>query len=162
MLVIGFARPPGLTKPGSCRVRRYTGYFYAEAGMAVGEAAQRGRLLILSGGYGLLDGQEPIGSYQRALRFSDWPGGLVERLIAERAQQDGRDVVCFAARTTDYARLLRRVAWELPERRRAILVTLTGVRGRSEVPRRLGRAFDAWWSRMPQRYPAGLEVRELT
>jgi hypothetical protein len=141
--------------------RRYTGNFYSESREAVGEAATRGQLLILSGGYGLLGGEEPIGWYERALDLRDWPRGLLERLIADRARRDRRDVVCFAARTTAYARLLGRVKWSLPDGKHAILATVVGIRGTSEVSRQLGLAFAAWWNRTPQRYPAGLDVRQL-
>jgi hypothetical protein len=142
-------------------VDRYTGNFWQHAGACAQDAADDGRLLILSGGYGVLDGREAIGDYERVLDLADWPTGLLERLIAERAHRADGDVVCFAARTTDYARLLAHVPWDLPPGRRALLVTLTGVRGTGEIPRRLGRAFSAWWTGRLDELPAGIEVRAL-
>jgi hypothetical protein len=143
-------------------VDRYTGNFWQHAGACAQDAADSGRLLVLSGGYGVLDGREPIGDYERVLDLADWPQGLLEGLIADRARQVGGDVVCFAARTTEYARLLARVPWDLPPGRRALLVTITGVRGTGEIPRRLGRAFSAWWTeRRHDELSAGIEVRTL-
>jgi hypothetical protein len=142
-------------------VERYTGNFYAAASSCAKEAARDDRLLILSGGYGVLDGREPIGWYERELALSDWPRGLLEQLIAERTRRAGRDVVCFAARTSDYARLLNRVPWGLPARRRVLLVTIKDRVGSGEVPRRLGRAFAAWWQSRSEEYPSALEVRTL-
>ena len=109
----------------------------------------------------MLNGREPIGWYERVLDLNDWPPGLLERLVGERARQASRDVVCFAARTTAYARLLTRVPWDLPAGRSALLVTIAGVRGTGEIARRLGRAFAAWWAGRPEEYPSGVEVRRL-
>jgi hypothetical protein len=152
----------GITDDVLLAVERYTGNFWQHAGACARDAADDGRLLILSGGYGVLDGREPIGDYERLLDLADWPPGLLEGLIADRARQVGGDVVCFAARTTEYARLLARVPWDLPQGRGALLVTISGVRGTGEIPRRLGQAFSAWWSGRHNEFPAGIEVRTLT
>jgi hypothetical protein len=40
-------------------VQRYRGNFYTASGSAAEDAARDGRLLILSGGYGLVEGDEP-------------------------------------------------------------------------------------------------------
>lgn len=151
----------GVTQEVLPAVDRYTGNFWQHAGACTQDAADDGRLLILSGEYGVLDGHEPIGDYERVLDLADWPRGLLEELIADRARQVSGDVVCFAARTTEYARLLARVPWDLPPGRRALLVTITGVRGTGEIPRRLGRAFSAWWTGRHDDLPAGIEVRTL-
>lgn len=96
--------------------QRYDGYFYRAAGQEVlAELAGSGRLLILSGGYGLLDGRDLIGFYNRRMNPHDWPAGLVEQALTTRAEDSDLDVVAFAAATTPYARLLRRTPWSLTE-----------------------------------------------
>jgi hypothetical protein len=65
---------------------RFTGGFYQEAGTAVTAAVDSGAaLMVLSGGYGVLGGDEPIGSYDRQLRTGNWPRGLHRRAPRRRA-----------------------------------------------------------------------------
>jgi hypothetical protein len=53
---------------------RYSGQFYSHASTAVGRALAAGqRVVIVSGGYGLLLGDEPIGMYEKPFTLSDWP-----------------------------------------------------------------------------------------
>jgi hypothetical protein len=144
--------------------QRYTGNFYSNAGRAIEEAAVAGRLLILSGGYGLLEAQEPIGNYDHEMRTSDWPTGLLENLIARRTETAGLNVVAFAARSSAYYKVLSRVRWRLPAGREALLVTIdsAGAGAMTEVPRRLGVALAVWWTAGITAYPAGVSVRRLT
>src|SRR5207247_2062037 len=69
---------------------RYSGQFYTYASSSIRCALAAGhRVLILSGGYGLLLGDEPIGIYERRFRLSDWPSGLLEGCILEYAHHVG-------------------------------------------------------------------------
>jgi hypothetical protein len=140
---------------------RYKGGFYSMAGESLQTAAAGGRLVILSGGYGVLDGLEPIGWYNRVLRLSEWPRGLLEGVIADRARSTGLDVVAFAASTADYAKLLRRVEWGLPSGRHAVLVTMAGLKGSGNVSMALGESFRAFTSGNPRGFPQQTVVVRL-
>jgi hypothetical protein len=145
--------------------RRYSsGHFYTEAGLTLRQAVDGGNVLILSGGYGLLHADEPIGNYNKIFKLRDWPRGLLERLLVEHVRtSDALAVVAFASTSSDYARLLRRTPW-WEAGMTVVLVTVTGITGGAmgEVPRRLGQAFDCFWSRRPaDRYPAGITVEPL-
>jgi hypothetical protein len=143
--------------------RRYTGTFYQHARPALAEAVTAGRVVIISGGYGIVRADEPIAWYDKVLRLSDWPPGVLESALLSEAQRSGaQGVVAFASATTEYAKLLRRTRWR-EAGIDARLVTVTGVTGgaMSEVPRRLGRAFSAFWDRQHGSYPAGMKVEFL-
>lgn len=142
---------------------RYEGSFYQAAGNTVQHAVKEGNVVILSGGYGLLAAEEHIGTYDRALKLSDWPAGALEQGVADAAADVGSDVVAFASATTSYSRLLRRVPWRLPEGRQALLVTVQGVQegAMSIVPRLLGEAFAAFWDRRHDAYPPKVSVERL-
>jgi hypothetical protein len=143
--------------------RRYTGAFYQHARAALADAVATGHVVIISGGYGIVRGGEPIGWYDKILQLTDWPAGLLESALISEARRCGaRTVVAFAPATTDYARLVRRTRW--PQAGiDARLVTITGVTGGAiaEVPRRLGQAFSAFWTRAHGSYPPGITVELL-
>jgi hypothetical protein len=143
--------------------RRYTGAFYQHAGPALADAVARGHVVIISGGYGIIRADESIGWYDKVLQLADWPVGLLESTLVSEAERCGaHTVVAFASAATEYARLLRRTPWP----RAGIdarLVTITGVRegAISEVPRRLGQAFSAFWNRQHGNYPPGTTAELL-
>ncbi|UMP05319.1 hypothetical protein [Amycolatopsis sp. EV170708-02-1] len=140
--------------------QRYNGNFYRNVGGALGEAAASGRLLILSGGYGILRADEPISYYDRKLRLSDWPPGvLADAVLGEARRIGATKAVTFVSASADYAKLARRIPWDIE----ALLVTIEfhGGGAQVEVPRRLAQAFSAWWRRSPSDYPAGMVVEEL-
>jgi hypothetical protein len=121
-------------------------------------------VVILSGGYGLLRADEPIGAYNKVLSRSDWPPGLLESLLADEAVRVGAEaVIAFAAATTAYARLVRGAPWRQRGIADVFLLTVPGAGGGAmvEVPRRLGQAFTALWEREADRFPAGLSVERL-
>jgi hypothetical protein len=144
--------------------RRYTGTFYRYARPALVDAATTGHLVIISGGYGVVSAEEPIGWYDKQLRLSDWPPGLLESsLISAARHASTQTVVAFAAATTQYAKLLRHVPWR-DAGITAYLVTVAGVSGGAlaEVPRRLGEAFGRFWSPHDRPYPSGIVVESLS
>ncbi|TCO43610.1 hypothetical protein EV646_112187 [Kribbella antiqua] len=142
--------------------QRYDGEFYRAAGAGLRQVAEAGRLIILSGGYGLIDGAELIGTYDRVLSLADWPPGLLEDLLQQRARASNSDVVAFAAATTAYATLLRRIRWDLPAGRRVFLVSVSGLRGAANVSRRLGEACNSFLLGEHPRWPEGIRVEPLT
>jgi hypothetical protein len=143
--------------------RRYTGTFYQSARPALADAVAAGHVVIISGGYGIARADEPIGWYDKVLHLADWPSGLLESaLIGEARRCGAQTVVAFASTTTDYTKLLRRTRWQQAGID-ARLVTITGVTSgaMSEVPRRLGQAFSAFWNRQHGGYPPGTTVEPL-
>jgi hypothetical protein len=143
--------------------RRYTGTFYQHARPALADAVAAGRVVIISGGYGIARADEPIGWYDKILQLADWPAGLLETALISEARRCGtQTVVAFASSTTDYARLLRRTPWQQAGID-ARLVTITGVTqgAMHEVPRRLGQAFAAFWNHQHDSYPPGTTTELL-
>jgi hypothetical protein len=141
--------------------QRYDGSLHRAAGERIpADLAASGRLVILSGGYGVLDGRDMIGDYNRLMKASDWPAGLLERALAVRAELVGLDVVAFAGTTTEYAKVLRRTPWRLGAEQRAQLVTIRGVRGVGAVSRALGLALRAFTTGQGS-YPVGTSVERL-
>lgn len=144
---------------------RYTGGFYTTAGNELRDAVARDTpLLILSGGYGVVHPEEPIGDYNKILRLTDWPSGLLEDLLIREAGRRGvSSVVAFAASSSDYAKLIRRAKWT-DAGLGAFLVTIrnAGMGASGKVPRRLGQAFACFWRGQPaEMYPEGTTVETL-
>ena len=142
--------------------QRYDGEFYRAAGAGLRQVAEAGRMVILSGGYGLINGSEPIGTYNRVLSLAEWPPGLLENLLQQRARESNGDVVAFAAATTAYASPLHRIRWDLPARRRVFLVSVSGLRGAANVSRRLGEACNSFLTSERPTWPEGIRVDPLT
>lgn len=92
---------------------RYSGQLFKYGSTSIGRAVAAGqRVLIVSGGYGLLLADEPIGMYNRRFALSDWPSCLLEECILDYARHEGiRSVIAVMSCTTDYAKLIRRVNW---------------------------------------------------
>jgi hypothetical protein len=124
--------------------QRYTGRLYVAGRAVIPDLATSHRLVIISGGYGVLDGQDLIGHYDRNMKSRDWPPGLLERILADRAAQSGVDVVAFLGASTDYAKVLQRTRWRLPKGVAAHLVTITGARGSGAISNSLGQALRAF------------------
>jgi hypothetical protein len=141
--------------------QRYDGYLYGAVGHdLLANVAASGRLVILSGGYGVLDGRDLIGWYNRPMKSHDWPAGLLGQVIAGRTEESGLDVVAFAGATTEYAKVLRAAPWRLAEGRSARLVTIRGVRGVRAVSESLGLALSSFVEGR-DRYPDGTVVEGL-
>jgi hypothetical protein len=127
--------------------QRYEGTFYRSAGDGVGSAiAGAATVLIISGGYGLVVADEPIGIYERRLSLADWPRGLLgECLEAVMVSVNASRLLAFCAQTTAYAQLVREVSWSAKGvDARVVTPELLG-RGGAQVlvPRALGEALGA-------------------
>lgn len=139
--------------------RRYSGVFYRNAGSVVGEAVENGHVLILSGGYGVVRGDEPICWYDRKLRLGDWPSGMLESALFDHAGRIGAtNVVSFLSRSSDYYKLLRHTAWH-GAGITCYLLTVEGVQqgAQARVPKLLAEAFTAFWERTAD-YPPEVVV----
>lgn len=93
--------------------RRYCGQLYQAAGPIIARAIEADvNIVILSGGYGIVLADEPIGFYNRRFRCSDWPDGLLETVLLKFVERQGlKRVRALASATGDYGELLRRVPW---------------------------------------------------
>jgi hypothetical protein len=127
--------------------QRYTGTLYATAGTALRQAMEDGSpIVIVSGGYGLLLADEPIGAYNRMFKLADWPRGLLEDCLVALSKRMGVErVLAFCARTTGYTKLVRRTRWRQAELEAALLSPDMGGRGGAQVfvPRPAGQALNA-------------------
>jgi hypothetical protein len=126
--------------------RRYAGQLYEHGANSIGAALAAGRrILIVSGGYGLLLAVEAIGMYEKRFALSDWPRGLLEECLLDYARHVGvRSVIAVMSSTTDYARLIRSVNW----RGAGLAATLVspvahGGGAMVKVPRAQGQAIAA-------------------
>jgi hypothetical protein len=122
---------------------RYNGQLYAAGRQAIDRAIDDDLdVIIISGGYGLLDAREPIGQYNRAFRPADWPSRLLESALLELASPLGA-VIAFCSRTTKYSDLLRRVNWRSRELTCHLVSPDAGGRGGAQriVPRASGQAL---------------------
>ena len=128
--------------------RRYVGGLYEAASPELQEAIQRGRLphfLILSGGYGIVRAEEPIGNYNARLVLSRWPRDLLQAVIADYARRKQlHRARLFAGGTTDYARAFRQVPWRDCGVSDAVLYAPRPTKGALvKAPRALGEALGA-------------------
>lgn len=144
--------------------RRYAGGFYTAAGDALGQAVAAGaNVVILSGGYGILHADEPVGVYDRVFRLSDWPPGLLAELLVEEATRvRATAVVAFTGATTDYGRLVRQTPWHRAHVGQVSLISVavTGGGAMVKVPRGLGQAFRCFWDPTGP-WPDGVGVESL-
>lgn len=125
---------------------RYTGTLYHSAQPALQTAVNQGqKLAILSGGYGLVLATEPIGYYERVFKYSDWPRGLLERVLLQYVRANEiQNVVAFVSATTGYRDLLNRVDWTAAELKTVSFVMPESVRGAMvKAPRAQGEALSA-------------------
>jgi hypothetical protein len=93
--------------------QRYAGELYSTAATALASAVEAHiPLMILSGGYGLVLAEEPIGVYDRSFRSGDWPAGLLEECLMSVAKSlNCRAAMAFCASSTGYAKVIRRAKW---------------------------------------------------
>lgn len=128
--------------------RRYDGSLHKAAQRVlsqISQGAQASHLVIVSGGYGLLLANEPIGTYDARFKARDWPRGLLEEALVEYARSlRVQKVRAIASYTTDYARLIREAQWEKAGVSDAWLFTPESVRAALRfAPRAQSEALDA-------------------
>lgn len=126
---------------------RYDGALYQVADDALTRAvATGGHVVIVSGGYGVLLGEEPIGLYDRRFVPGDWPRKLAGRVLSSYAERhDIKTVVAFLARTTSYADVVRTAPWPSNvEQVELVSAAHAGGGGMRIVPQVLGEAADAY------------------
>lgn len=126
--------------------RRNDGTLYRAARPALEWMVRSGgHLLIISGGYGVVRADEPIGLYEARLRRSHWPRGLLEQvLLAYVRRHRLRRVIAFASATTDYGRLIAAVPWAAAGVETAVLLTPEPAPGAMvKAPRAQGEALAA-------------------
>jgi hypothetical protein len=120
-------------------VERYApGLLYQGAGRAIADAMERGvYVAIVTGGYGVVLGSEPIGDYEALLDESDWPGQIIGRTLAALADRCRAQRVLAVMTSEPYAHVIRTAPW--PASVRVTLVQPGGVRGWDRL-RATGRA----------------------
>ena len=86
--------------------QRYDGRLFRAAQDTLAGTDATGRTLIISGGYGVVRADEPIGWYDKPLQLRDWPDGVLEAALTGEVRRVGvPGVVAFLAGTSQYARL---------------------------------------------------------
>lgn len=127
--------------------RLYNGHFFRAATQVLARTVgEPPRVVIVSGGYGLLLADERIGVYDRRFRQSDWPEGVLEEVVLDFVERQGLGHVrAFASETTDYAKLLRAISWRDVPIEDAWLFSAAGPKDGAQikVPRTQGEAFVA-------------------
>lgn len=122
----------------------YDGTLYQEGrGGIVTSQREGAHVAIISGGYGLVMADEPIGRYDQVFRPSMWPRRLVGRCLADIAGQlRVARVLGFLSSSTAYAEVFRSAPW--PESvDEAVLVSPQRSTAGAQVkaPRALGQAL---------------------
>ncbi|KLK91001.1 hypothetical protein AA309_22760 [Microvirga vignae] len=94
-------------------LERYQGHFYQVAREKIREARGRGiHILIISGGYGALLPEEPIGNYEAAFSSNWWPKGLLSDVVqAYAAQHKILSVRAIVAASTTYQKAVASIDW---------------------------------------------------
>lgn len=92
---------------------RYSGKLYEHGSGSIELALTAGiPLLIVSGGYGVVLANEPIGTYEKTFVLSDWPAGLLESCVLYYARHVGaRSVIAVMSKSSGYAKLIKRIDW---------------------------------------------------
>jgi hypothetical protein len=125
-------------------VNRYSGFLYEQGRGAIRVLLGQGcEVVILSGGYGVVFADEPIGMYDCRFDPSMWRRHLVERILSTTAgATPARAVVGVLAGSSTYAAAFRGTDW--PAGWRVTLVTPERTRGAQvRAPRAQGEALGA-------------------
>jgi hypothetical protein len=93
--------------------QRYDGALYESGRDALADLLAAGmHVIIVSGGYGVVLAQEPIGFYNMCLVPAWWPNHLIERALVAYAQRhEIASVRAFVSATGPYATILKRARW---------------------------------------------------
>jgi hypothetical protein len=132
--------------------KRYCGSLYTSATTALAEIDRLDlHLVILSGGYGVVRYDEPIGNYDHVFKASSWPAGLLEDVLLEYVRRYRlRSVRAFASSTTSYLRFLTRVRWNEAGLDDVVLLAPgPSNAAQKQAPRAEGEAFaELIWGRL--------------
>jgi hypothetical protein len=92
---------------------RYAGTLYRAAADRIRAAVERGwHILIVSGGYGVVRADEPIGNYNARFRLSRWGARVIgDVLTAYAGRCQLTRAIALAGSTTPYAEAARRTEW---------------------------------------------------
>ena len=147
-------------------IQRYAGTLYEAATGVFKRIEDEGaEVAIMSGGYGVVAGGEPVGWYSQKLEERMWPEGLVARCLGAFAEAiQVRTVVGFAGGSTVYAKVFRDVRWpETVENAWLISPELDGGGAQVKVPRAIGEALaeiaDGGWLPVSWTSSDGVPVR---
>ncbi len=130
--------------------RRYDGALYRSSQGALGELLQQGtHIIILSGGYGAVLAEEPIGLYDAVLKPAWWPNGILPRILISYAASHGiSSVRAFASATSPYFRVLTATRWHEAGITDAFLLAPEAAPGGTrKSPASLGEALIAFRNR---------------
>lgn len=122
---------------------RYSGFLYERAATTIGTLVAAGRrVVIVSGGYGLLLADEPIGWYEKKFIRSNWPHDLLEKCILDYVNREGiRSVI--AVMSSEYAKLVERVNWRAAGVNATLVSPIADGKGNMmKVPRAQGEAIN--------------------
>ncbi len=121
---------------------------YEAARADLAKAISKGlHVIILSGGYGLLLADEPIGLYEARFNPAWWPKGMLENILTVYAtRHELNHVRAFASLTTSYRKVAERVNWGGAGINDAWLLAPEATRGGAMVksPRAQGEALGAF------------------
>ena len=129
--------------------QRYNGNLYKAKGVkkTLGQAVEQGlHVLILSGGYGVLLADEPIGLYEARFKASWWPKNLLEEVIASYTRYHQlKHMRAFVSKSGGYRPLVKRVNWNAAGVDDAVLLVpeFAGGSAQSGVPKAQGEAMVA-------------------
>lgn len=124
--------------------RRFKGTLYEQCSESLGKGINAGqKILIVTGAYGVVVANEPIGFYERQFSLSDWQPGLLGRCIIDYIKHSNiKTVIAVASFSTSTATLIRSIKWKLAGVE-ACLVTpnASGAGVLTKVPRTQGEAI---------------------
>ena len=127
--------------------QRYDGYLYRSAREALTDALEdKLHILILSGGYGVILANEPIGCYRARLNLAWWPKCLLEDVIASYAWRHKlKRAVAVVSYSPPYRNLVEKVDWRSAGVDEAVLIMPEPVKSGAMVksPRAQGEAISA-------------------
>lgn len=123
--------------------QRYSGEFYEHGADAVRGTLSRGaRVVIISGGYGLLLAEERIGEYDYQFSPARWPRGLLQECLLDYARREHlQNVIAILSTSTGYARLVRRTRWREAGFPAVLLTPVAGPGSMKKAPRAEGQAL---------------------
>ena len=124
---------------------RYDGHLYRAGRLAIRQLLDTGALvLVISGGYGVVLADEPIGRYECIFNPGMWPAGLVERCLASVASDSRVEtVIGVLSASTNYAKVFRRTGWPLSARQVFLAVPESTAGAMVKAPRAEGEFLGA-------------------